>query len=253
MPAIESGWMITREELEQWILHEDDRLLVVNKPALVVCHPSKNGPWSSLVGACREYTGCERLHMPSRLDRETSGVVVFAKDREMGSLLQQAIQNRKVHKHYLAILTGVLAEAVTVEQPIGFSGAGPVRIRQWVRSDGAPAITHFRPVATGKQFTLAEVRPETGRMHQIRVHAAWLGHPLVGDKMYGADERLFLEFIETGWSEALADRLLLNRQALHARRLEFDVPFATPLAFDAPLAPDLEEFLTAAGISGRAR
>jgi len=98
MPCREWGWEITPEELRGWILYEDERLLVVNKPGLVVCHPSKHGPWSSLIGACREYLSLERLHMPSRLDRETSGVVVFARDAEAGSLLQRAMQNRKVHK-----------------------------------------------------------------------------------------------------------------------------------------------------------
>lgn len=244
VPVTASGFEITLNELKGWIVFEDDRVLVVNKPALVLCHPSKNGPWSSLIGACREYTGLETLHMPSRLDRETSGVVVFAKDREMGSMLQRAIEHRQVRKYYRAILCGDLREPVTVDQPIGRDG-GVVHIRQGVRADGAAAVTVFEPVErrvsaepSEKSYTLVEVRPLSGRMHQIRVHAAWLGHPIVGDKIYGPDPRLFLDFIESGWTAELAARLELPRQALHARRIEFE---GGP-AFEAPLAGDLVEF-----------
>src|SRR5258708_10475032 len=109
MPATDRGWMMPPEDLQSWIIHENAVLLVVNKPALVVCHPSKQGPWSSLIGACREYLGLERLHMPSRLDRETSGVVVFAKNRETASRLQKAAEQRRVRKIYWAILSGTLS------------------------------------------------------------------------------------------------------------------------------------------------
>ena len=241
MPATASGFEITLEELKDWIIFEDDRLLVVNKPALVLCHPSKNGPWSSLIGACREYTGLATLHMPSRLDRETSGVVVFAKDRSMASVLQRAIEHRQVRKFYRAVVKGSLREAVTVDQPIGLEGTGVVHIRQWVRPDGAAAVTAFEPVEWCQGYTVVEVRPLSGRMHQIRVHAAWLGHAIVGDKIYGPDPQLFLDFIESGWTPELAARLELPRQALHARRIEFE----GGLAFEAPLAADLVEFWNA--------
>src|SRR5258708_39034869 len=104
MPATDRGWMITPEELQSWIIHDTADLLVVNKPALVVCHPSKQGPWSSLIGACRDYLGLERLHMPSRLDRATSGVAVFATNRATASRLQKAPQHPRTRKDYWAIL-----------------------------------------------------------------------------------------------------------------------------------------------------
>ncbi|HEY3739387.1 MAG TPA: RNA pseudouridine synthase, partial [Bryobacteraceae bacterium] len=215
MPLTGSGFEITRQELVSWIVHEDERLLVIDKPAFVLCHPSKNGPWSSLIGACREYTGLATLHMPSRLDRETSGVVVFAKDRELASILQTAIERRRVRKSYRAILKGTLDGPVTVDRPIGFDGTGTVRVRQWVRAEGASATTEFIPVDVRGGYTLADVRPHTGRMHQIRVHAAWMGHPIVGDKIYGPDQQLFLDFIERGWTPELEARLELPRHALH--------------------------------------
>ena len=233
--------LIDLEELRTWILFEDNDLLVVNKPGDVVCHPSKNGPWSSLVGACREYTGLETLHMPSRLDRETSGVVVLVKNHPLASKLHMAIQRREVRKSYLAILQGHLASPVEVSEPLGPLVDSPVWVQQCARPDGAAALTRFTPVRTVGSFTLAEVEPHTGRLHQIRVHAAWLGHPLVGDKIYGGDPQLFLDFIEHGYTPKLAARLLLPRQALHCQEIVYQT---TPeYRFVAPLPADLADFL----------
>src|SRR3954469_21768067 len=111
--------MIAPEEVPPWIVHEDERLLVVNKPGDVVCHPSKAGPWSSLVGALREHTRLPTVHLVFRLDRETSGIVVLAKDPATASRLQRAMQERRIGKTYLAILTGELEGAATVDQPLG--------------------------------------------------------------------------------------------------------------------------------------
>ena len=243
VPATGSGFEITLAELTTWIVFEDERLLVLNKPALVLCHPSKSGPWSSLIGACREYTGLATLHMPSRLDRETSGVVVFAKDRAMGSMLQRAIEHRQARKLYRAIVKGFMGGPVTVNQPIGLEGTSVVHIRQCVREDGASALTVFEPLEWREGYTLVDVRPLSGRMHQIRVHAAWLGHPIVGDKIYRPDPQLFLDFIERGWTAELQARLELPRQALHASRIEFEIEGGT-LAFEAPFAADLVAFWT---------
>lgn len=234
---------IAPEEFTRWILHEDERLLVVNKPGDVVCHPSKDGPWSSLVGAAREYTRLPTMHLVFRLDRETSGVVVLAKDARMASRLQKGMQERRSRKRYTAILTGALRGDTTVDQPLADDENGPVFIKSCVRSDGQPAITHFRPHATSANgaFTLADIVTESGRKHQIRVHAAWLGHALVGDKIYGPDERLFLEFIETGWTAKLAEQLHLPRQALHCAVIDLTA-LGVERVFEAPLAADLAEF-----------
>lgn len=244
MPATDWGWLITPEELESWILLNHEDLLVVNKPPFVLCHPSKHGPWSSLIGACREYLGLERLHMPSRLDRETSGVVCFAKTQLRASQLQTAIQQRRVHKTYTAILTGALAASVTVDEPIGRDPASSISVRQWRLPEsegGYPAQTTFHPLHSANGFTLARVLPTTGRLHQIRVHAAWLGNAIAGDKLYGPDPGLFLEFIDHGFTAHLAEKLPLNRHALHASRLEFCLETET-ISLQAPLSPDLREF-----------
>ncbi len=234
--------LITPDELRRWIVHEDAELLVINKSGDVVCHPSKAGPWSSLIGAAREYTGLERVHLIFRLDRETSGVVVMAKNSESASRLQQAVQRRQIRKTYLSILTGELHGSQAVDQPLGPDDSSPVFVKDCVRPDGREARSLFTPLATGGGFTLARVRIETGRKHQIRAHAQWLGHAVVGDKIYGPDARLYLDFIDTGWTAALAERLLLARQALHCARIDL-APAGLPWSFQAPLPEDMSEFV----------
>jgi 23S rRNA pseudouridine1911/1915/1917 synthase len=241
--------MIEPAEVPGWILHEDERLLVVNKPGDVVCHPSKAGPWSSLVGALREYARLPTVHLVFRLDRETSGVVVLAKDARMASRLQVAMQERKIGKAYLAILTGELPAAVTVDRPLGDDITSPVFVKSAVVAEGTgqPAVTHFAPAAVGGGFTLARVVTTTGRKHQIRAHAQWLGYPLVGDKIYGPDARLYLDFIDHGWTAALAAKLLLERQALHCAEIDLR-PAGLPQVFVAPLPADLRAFLCQRGM-----
>lgn len=240
--------MLEPDELRSWIVHEDDRLLVVNKPGDVVCHPSKHGPWSSLVGAAREVCGLATVHLVFRLDRETSGIVVLAKDPRMASRLQKAVQERRVAKTYLAVLTGELAGDARVDQPLGDDTASPVFMKSAVRPDGQASATRFEPLARGGGFTLARVTPETGRKHQIRAHAQWLGHPVVGDKIYGPDARLYLDFVDGGWTPALEERLLLPRQALHCARIDL-APAGIALAFDAPLPPDIQGFCERHGLA----
>jgi 23S rRNA pseudouridine1911/1915/1917 synthase len=243
MPRTDWGWRVTPDELKSWIVHEDDSVLAINKPAHLVCHPSKNGPWSSLIGACREYLGSERLHMVSRLDRETSGVVVIARHPEAARLLQKAIQERAADKGYIGILEGVLHERKTIEAPIGPDDDSMFIARKWVIAAGKPSVTQFIPLARAASYTLTEIRPLTGRRHQIRVHAAWMGHPIVGDKLYGPEPALMLRFITEGCTPDMLEQLKLDRHALHAQRISF--PEALPgIEFCAPLPVELTMFWT---------
>ena len=244
--------MIAPEEVPSWIVFEDDRLLVVNKPGDVVCHPSKAGPWSSLVGALREHTRLPTVHLVFRLDRETSGIVVLAKDSKMASRLQVAMQDRQIGKAYLAILSGALREPVTVNQPLGDDVTSPVFVKSAVvpAGEGQPAISHFTPIGSGEGVTLVRVVTETGRKHQIRAHAQWLGHGLIGDKIYGPDARLYLDFIDHGWTDALAAKLFLPRQALHCAEINLRGA-GLPYVFTAELAADMMEFLAARGLAPR--
>lgn len=243
MPATEWGWLVTPEELEDWMLQNDDHVILVNKPALLVCHPSKNGPWSSLAGACKEYTQSERSHLVSRLDRETSGIVLFAKHRLKSRHLQMALERRKVTKTYIAILEGELKEDVLVDAPLGPDTQSIVHSKNTVKHDGRrqEAQTRYSPLHSNGRYTLAKVDPITGRKHQIRAHALHIGHPIVGDKLYGPDEGLFLDFIEDGWTEEMAKILPINRHALHAYRMVFDLEDGIE-TYTAPLTRDLIDF-----------
>lgn len=242
-PPPEAIRLIAPDEFRSWILFEDERLLVLNKPGDIVCHPSKAGPWSSLVGAAREYLGGGAVHLAFRLDRETSGVVVIAKDERTGRLLQRAAVDRRYAKVYHTLLVGELATETLVDQPLGPDYSGQLRTKTCVVPDGQGkrAVTRYTPLVARGGFTLARVVTETGRMHQIRAHAEWLRHPLVGDKIYGPDQNLFLEFLDTGWTPALEARLFLRRQALHCSEIALTVDGVSHV-FRAGLPVDLVEF-----------
>jgi 23S rRNA pseudouridine1911/1915/1917 synthase len=240
--------MIAPAELASWVTYEDERLIVINKPGDVVCHPSKHGPWSSLVGAVREHLRLGTVHLVFRLDRETSGVVVLAKDPRTASRLQTAMQDRKVAKAYDALLVGELTAAIRVDQPLGPDIASPVFMKSAVCADGQPSATLFEPVSRGGGFTLVRVTTETGRKHQIRAHAQWLGHSVVGDKIYGPDARLYLDFIDKGWTPELERVLLIPRQALHCARIDLN-PAGMPFAFEAPLPADMADFCRRRGLA----
>jgi 23S rRNA pseudouridine1911/1915/1917 synthase len=243
MPATDWGWLITPTELRGWILEETGDLIVLNKPPHVVCHRSRHGPWSSLIGACREHLGDEVLRMPFRLDRETSGVLILARTKETGVRLQRAVQFKSFRKTYHAVLTGHLESAVTVTAPIGPDVGAEFYSRQTtVEQGGDLAETEFVPLASGGGYTLAKVHPHSGRRHQIRVHAASLCHPLVGDKLYGPDPSLMLQFMREGMSKDLLEHLVLDRQALHCTQVEFETDQGTEI-YSAPPPEDLAAFV----------
>jgi len=249
-PYGEEAPLVDPADFPHWIVREDADLLVVNKPGWLVCHPSKNGPMSSLVGVVREYTGQEKLHLIARLDRETSGLVVFAKRPAVARKFQMAIQDRIVRKSYLAILEGALTESRSIDAPIARRRGGPVFVKSEVREDrtAQQAATDFIPLQSTEAHTLCEVRPRTGRKHQIRVHAEHIGHRVVGDKIYGPDEALYIEFIERGWTARLEAALPMKRQALHCHRYDFDFPEGT-VSFTAGAQADMRSFCSQVGLT----
>jgi 23S rRNA pseudouridine1911/1915/1917 synthase len=214
--------MVEATDLRSWLIFEDEHLLVFDKPGWLICHPSKNGPWSSLGGAVREEFQQDTIRFVYRLDRETSGVIVLAKTESIGSHLQSAVRQRKIGKLYVVLLDGEMSEPVMVNQPLGPDPTANVTVKQRV-VDGPgsqEATSIFRPLMARRGYTLAGVHLKTGRKHQIRAHAEWLGHRVVGDKLYGSDPGLYLEFAINGWTDRHSELLAMPRQALHCAAID---------------------------------
>ncbi len=213
--------LISEELLRASIIFEDTDIIVVNKPGWFVCHPSKCGPWSSLVGATREFLNLDTIFLVGRLDRETSGVVLMAKNKVAGRHWQKALEEKKVKRTYLAVLEGKLEEEIKV---VGFVGNDPdseVFVKQRVTRKSRTskkAETYFHPLYCAEGYSFVSIVTKTGRKHQIRLHAQSIGFPMVGEKLYGHDESYYLNFCESGWNPSWMNKLGMDRQALHARR-----------------------------------
>jgi 23S rRNA pseudouridine1911/1915/1917 synthase len=238
-----SAPLVDPGELGGWILFEDEKLLVIDKPGWLVVHPSKNGPWSSLAGAIREGRGLETIRFIYRLDRETSGVIILAKDGDTGTRLGKAVLKRRLGKAYVALLEGEIVAPVTVNQPLGPDPTANVTVKsRVVAGEGSQeATTIFHPLYARGGFTLAGVELITGRKHQIRAHAEWLGHRVVGDKLYGPDSSLYLEFAMKGWTERHSALLPITRQALHCAAMDLR-PAGMNHLLRAPWPKDLARF-----------
>ena len=199
-------------------MDEGEDYLVVDKPADLMCHPTVGDEFSSLISRLRIYLGDEiRPHFVNRLDRETSGLVLISKGNH--KFWCRAFE--EAEKTYWAVVHGwPAADQGVIDQPIGPLRGSLVRIKQAVLAEGKPAITHWRVLQRlSADKALMEVCPQTGRMHQIRVHLSYLGHPVVGDKIYGSDESFFVEALDHGWTERLERQLGVRRHLLSAVRL----------------------------------
>jgi 23S rRNA pseudouridine1911/1915/1917 synthase len=235
--------LVDPADLRSWLLLEDEHLLVFDKPGWLLCHPSKNGPWSSLGSAVREEFHQDTIRFVYRLDRETSGVIVLARTEAIGRRLQSAAPQRKIAKLYVAILEGEMSEPLTVDQPLGPDPTANVTVKQRVAAgEGSQeAISTFYPLVVRGGYTLAGVQLKTGRKHQIRAHAEWLGQRVVGDKLYGADPGLYLEFAVNGWTERHSELLSMTRQALHCAAIDLR-PTGLDYLLRAPWPADMARF-----------
>ena len=239
------------------IIAETDDYAIVDKPPFLLVHPTRPGAGRTLWGELRELLAFElhtggQISIINRLDRETSGLVLVAKTaaaaRRFGLLMQQ----NQIGKEYLAIVWGWPDwNTLLTDKPldrIGKHRPSAIWLKHGIVATGAPARTDFfverrfqRP--DGEKFSVIRAVPRTGRTHQIRVHLADAGFPIVGDKIYGPNERLYLEFIETGWTERLQAELLLSRQALHSSKISVEGEGE----WTSPLPPDLAEFISCSG------
>lgn len=234
------------------ILHEDERTLVVDKPPGLAVHPAGRHLTDTLIQRVHARYRTEPgarvpIKLCHRLDRETSGVILLAKDAEAHTALMQDFEHRRIGKQYLAIVRGnPEADEGVIDFPLAPARASEVRIKMAVASDGMEARTDWRVLERHEGCALLLCEPHTGRQHQIRVHMEAIGHPLVGDKLYGRDEDTFLRnALGELTREELRD-LGLARHALHNHSLTFRVPGTeTELRVESPLAADMRAYLEA--------
>jgi 23S rRNA pseudouridine1911/1915/1917 synthase len=220
------------EDIPLSILFEDEYLLVVNKPAGMNTIPSREHPTGSLANALIGYYEKQGIqataHIVTRLDRDTSGIVLIAKHRHVHHLLSKRQRYGLVKRTYEAFAGGLIThDSGTIDAPIGRKLDSI--IEREVRPDGQYACTNYRVIRRHRDFTHVELELATGRTHQIRVHMSYLGHPLLGDDLYGGDISM------------------LQRQALHCKKIHFIHPFSQQeMTYSAPLPPDMKAILEAA-------
>lgn len=232
------------EAIEFEIIYQDESLFVVNKPAGLVVHPAAGHESGTLVNGLLHQDGSlqqlPRAGIVHRLDKDTTGLMVVARTLQAHNALVEALQAREIKREYVAITRGIITAGRTIDAPIS---RHPVdRKRMAVQAHGKPAVTHFQVVEKFRAHSLIDVQLETGRTHQIRVHMAYIHHPLLGDTVYGG--RLAMP---AGISAELERNLRqFKRQALHAFRLGFKHPLTgESLSFKAELPRDMQNMLEA--------
>ena len=226
------------------VIYEDEAILIINKSPGIVVHPGAGNPDRTLVNAllfyCPALAQVPRAGIVQRLDKETSGIMVVAKSLQVHTRLVRDLQHRKITREYRALVHGQLISGGTITATIGRHRT--LRTRMAVTDKGKTATTHYRIVRKYPACTDIKVNLETGRTHQIRVHLAHLGHPVIGDPVYGGRKR-FPKNVSDTLREKIAG---FPRQALHAVRLELLHPLNNERrSWSAPLATDIEELLAA--------
>ena len=220
------------EDIPIDVVYEDAHLMVINKPAGLVVHPGSGNWHGTLLNALLQHAPAlakiPRAGIVHRLDKDTSGLLVVAKTLIVQTALVRQLQDHSVTREYVAVVHGFVQNSGTVDAPIGRHKTQ--RTRMAVAPNGKPAVTHYAPVAHYLKATLVRCQLETGRTHQIRVHLASIGHPIVGDRVYGAHRKT----------------PAFTRQALHAEKLALTHPAsARRRSWRAPLPDDMKQLIAA--------
>ena len=211
------------------IVYEDEDLMVINKAADTPIHPSQGNYDNTLANAVAYYYYTKNepftYRCINRLDRDTTGLLILAKHMYSASLLSNMVQNREIHREYLAVATGLVPEAGTIEAPIGRVDGSTIE-RRIDEQHGDYACTHYKRLHYKNGYSLVSLKLATGRTHQIRVHMKHIGHPLPGDFLYNPDYSV------------------IKRQALHSHRLQFLHPITQQkMEFTAPLPEDMNSII----------
>ena len=232
------------ENIPLQIVYEDESLLIVNKPAGMVVHPAIGNWQGTLVNALLHHNptlaALPRAGIVHRIDKDTSGLLMVAKTLMAHNSLVEQLQNRSIHRDYIALCCGRMTAGGCVDEPIG---RHPVERKRFaVRESGKHAVTHYRVLQRYQRYTQVQVKLETGRTHQIRVHMAWIRYPLVGDPVYGGRLQL-----PPNCTPQLKELLrVFKRQALHAAKLGLVHPdHGEYCEWEAPLPKDMQDLLKA--------
>jgi 23S rRNA pseudouridine1911/1915/1917 synthase len=226
------------------ILHEDDRVIVLDKPAGLPVHPAGTDYTFAVIGLCRDHWPRHQIELVHRLDKDTSGVLVLAKDAQANRQLKAAFARGQATKEYFALVRGHPPwESAVFTGRIGPAN-GVIRIQMAVTDDGQDAHTEAFVLARHPDAPMSQVRCRihTGRTHQIRVHLAHAGFGLVGDRMYGVPPEVFLRAWEHGVDSEVIRAAGAPRQALHALRVTLPHPNGNSLTVEAPIPSDLSRW-----------
>ena len=243
------------EDIPLEIIYEDAGFTVVNKPPGLVTHPAKGNWTGTMVNALQFHFdslssvgGANRPGIVHRLDRDTSGLLIVAKEDKAHRSLARQFEDRTIRKEYLALVFGEPSrDSDWIERPIGMHPAQREKMAIRTAEDGGrEAVTFYEVLERFRGFALVRCRPKTGRTHQIRVHLAHIGHPVLADKMYAGRGGAFTLGDLLGPDHADAAQVLIDRQALHAHALELNHPVTDiPITFRAPLPADMAATLAA--------
>ncbi len=235
-PPVDKSFEVLEETSDYWI---------ISKPGNLPCHPAGVFFRNTLWHAMRERFGGD-IHIATRLDRETSGVVLAAKNPETAAEFTRALTDSNVHKRYIAIVHGDFPPELTANGWLSFDPHTQIRKKRRFTFDEVPeseyAETSFRLLKKNNDLSIVEALPRTGRLHQIRATLFSLGFPMVGDKLYGLDDSFFTKFIEDKLTDADRARLIIPRQALHAA--EIRMPYRNgEFRASAPLPADMADIV----------